>query len=66
MRQPVENEKLKALLKTAIVEVLEERQDLLQDAVVDALEEVGMAHWIIDPMAEGNCGRGTDSAREAS
>lgn len=48
MRQPVENEKLKALLKTAIVEVPEERQDLLQDAVVDALEEVGMARAIAE------------------
>jgi len=46
MGQPIENEKLKALLKSAIVEVLEERQDLLQDAVAAALEDVGMARAI--------------------
>jgi len=45
-RQTVENEKLKALLKTAIVEVLEERQDLLQDAIVGALEDVWMTRAI--------------------
>jgi ribosomal protein L12E/L44/L45/RPP1/RPP2 len=46
MVQPFESEKLKALLKSAIVEVLEERQDLLQDAVAAALEDVGMARAI--------------------
>ncbi len=47
-RLPVEDEKLKALLKTAIVEVLEERQDLLQDAIADALEDVGMIRAIAE------------------
>jgi hypothetical protein len=46
-RLPVEDEKLK-LLKTAIVEVLEERQDLLQDAIADALEDVGMVRAIAE------------------
>jgi hypothetical protein len=47
-RQPVEDKHLKALLKAAIVEVLEERQDLLQDALAGALEDVGMARAIAE------------------
>jgi hypothetical protein len=47
-RQPVEDEKLKALLKAAIVEVLEERQDLLEDAIASALEDVGMTRAIAE------------------
>jgi hypothetical protein len=44
----VEDEKLKALLETAIIEALEERQDLLQDAISDALEGVGMIRAIAE------------------
>lgn len=40
-----ENE-LKSLLKAAIVEVLEERRDLLRDILEGALEEVGLAYSI--------------------
>jgi hypothetical protein len=44
----VEDEKLKALLETAIIEALEERQGLLQDAIADALEDVGMIRAIAE------------------
>ena len=38
----VEERRLKALLKSAVVEVLEERHDLLRDAVVESLEDMAM------------------------
>ncbi len=38
----VEEHRLKGLLKTAVAEVLEERQDLLCDAVRESLEDVAM------------------------
>jgi hypothetical protein len=34
--------KLKRLLKDAVVEVLEERRDLVRDALADAVEDIGM------------------------
>jgi hypothetical protein len=34
--------KLKKLLKAAVVEVLEERRDLVRDAVVEAVEDIGL------------------------
>jgi hypothetical protein len=36
-------EQLKELIKTALVEVLEQRQDLLHDAVQEALEDIALA-----------------------
>lgn len=42
----VEDERLKELFKTAIVEVLEERGELLRELVVEALEDVGLARAI--------------------
>lgn len=38
--------KLKTLLKAAIVEVLEERRDLVQDALADAVEDIALARAI--------------------
>ncbi len=37
---------LKDLLKAAIVEVLEERRDLLREILEEALEDVGLAYAI--------------------
>jgi hypothetical protein len=34
--------KLKKLLKAAVVEVLEERRDLVRDAVAEAVEDIGL------------------------
>lgn len=42
----VEEHRLKGLLKTAVAEVLEERQDLLRDAVRESLEDVAMIRAI--------------------
>ncbi len=42
----VEERRLKALLKTAITEVLEERQDLLRDAVRESFEDVALIRAI--------------------
>ena len=38
----VEEDKLKELLKTALVEVLEERGDLVRELVAEAVEDVAM------------------------
>ena len=37
---------LKAIFKAALVEVMEERRDLIRDAVEDALEEIALARAI--------------------
>jgi hypothetical protein len=42
----VSEQQLKEVVKTAIVEVLEERSDLIRDIVEDALEDIGMAKAI--------------------
>ncbi len=39
-------EQLKELLKTAFIEVLEERRDLLHNVVEEALEEIALARAI--------------------
>jgi hypothetical protein len=38
----VSEEQLKEVVKSAIVEVLEERSDLIRNLVEDALEDIGM------------------------
>jgi hypothetical protein len=40
--------RIKYLLKAAVEEVLEERRDIVRDAVVDALEDLGMTRAIQD------------------
>lgn len=46
MNISVSEDQLKELLKSAIIEVLEERSDLLRDIVEEALEEVALAQAI--------------------
>ena len=41
-----EERRLKGLLKTAVIEVLEERQDLLRDALRDTLEDMALIRAI--------------------
>jgi len=41
-----EDAKLKMLLKAAVVEVLEERRDLVRDALADAVEDIGLVRAI--------------------
>jgi hypothetical protein len=42
----VDEDKLKDLLKTAIMEVLEERKDLVRDLLEEALEDIGLVRAI--------------------
>ena len=41
-----EETKLKKLLKAAVVEVLEERRDLVRDALADAVEDISLVRAI--------------------
>jgi hypothetical protein len=43
---PLEDERLKALFKTALLEVLEERKDLLREVIEGTLEEIALARAI--------------------
>jgi len=42
----LDEEKLKELLKTALVEVLEERKEVLRDLIEEALEDIALARAI--------------------
>jgi len=42
----IEEDRLKELVKTAIVEVLEERRELVRDAFEEALEDVALVRAI--------------------
>jgi len=46
MERTVSKQETKALLKEALVELLEERQDLFLETLIQALEDVGLAHAI--------------------
>jgi hypothetical protein len=46
----IDDAKLKRLLKSALVELLDERQDLMRDAVAEALEDVGLRRAIHEGM----------------
>lgn len=39
----INEERLKDLLKSALVEALEERRDLVQDIVEEAMEDIGLS-----------------------
>lgn len=43
---PVDDEKLKELLKQAVVEVLEERRDFVRELLEEALEDIALARAI--------------------
>ena len=46
MELAINQEQLKEIIKTALVEVLEQRQDLLHDVVQEALEDIALARAI--------------------
>jgi arginine deiminase len=46
METLINHDQLKELLKAALVEVLEERRDLIHDIIEEALEEVALARAI--------------------
>lgn len=45
-KAPIEEDRLKELVKTAIVEVLEKRRELVRDVFEEALEDVALVHAI--------------------
>jgi hypothetical protein len=46
MEAAINQDQLKDLIKAALVEVLEERQDLLHEAIAQALEDMAIARAI--------------------
>jgi DNA-binding phage protein len=48
MQPSMNQEQLKNIIKTALAEVLEERQDLLHEAVAAALEDISLSRAIKD------------------
>ena len=46
MTYTVDSAELKKLLKTAMVEVLEEKRELVRDAVAEAIEDIGLIRAI--------------------
>lgn len=42
----IDEDRLKDLLKSAMVEVFEERRDLMRDLIEEVLEDVALAHAI--------------------
>ena len=46
MTYTMDSAELKELLKTAMVEVLEEKRELVRDAVADAIEDIGFIRAI--------------------
>ncbi len=49
--------RLKALFKTALVEVLEERKDLLRDAIEETVEDIALALAIEEGRLTGEVSR---------
>ncbi len=43
---PLDDERLKDLFKTALLEVLEERKDVLRDLIEETLEDIALARAI--------------------
>jgi hypothetical protein len=52
---PLDDARLKALLKAALLELLEERKDLLRDIIEESLEDVALGRAI-------EAGQGTEDA----
>ena len=50
---PLDEEKMKSLVKAALIEVLEERGDLLREAVEDAVEDYALARAIDEATQRG-------------
>ena len=50
---PIDDAKLKALFKSALVEVLEERKDLLRDAIEETIEDIALARATEDRCRTG-------------
>jgi hypothetical protein len=48
---------IKKILKTAVIEVLEERRDLFREAIEEALADLGMTRAIEEGLKTGNVSR---------
>ncbi len=57
MIETIDEARLKKLLKTAVVEVLEERSDLVSDAVAAAVEDLAMVRAIREGSHSGDISR---------
>jgi hypothetical protein len=57
MATTFDEEKLKDILKAALVEVLEERRDLVQDIVEEAMEDFALARAIEQGLASESASR---------
>lgn len=53
----LEDERLKSLLKAALVEVLEERKDILRDLIEETLEDIALARAIEQGQRTGEATR---------
>jgi hypothetical protein len=53
MKAAKKSNDLKQTVKAALIEVFDERQDLLRDALAEALEDIGMAHAIEEGLKSG-------------
>lgn len=53
----VDDNKLKDIMKQAIIEVIEEKKDVVHDILVDALEDVAMIHAIQNGEGSGSASR---------
>lgn len=54
---PFDEDILKRVFKAAIVEVLEERRDLVRDLLEEALEDIGLVYAIADGEHTANVSR---------
>ena len=54
----MDDARLKALFKTALVEVLEERKDLLRDVIEETLEDIALARAIEEGRRTQDASRG--------
>ena len=57
MQTVVNETQIKDLFKTALVEVMEERRDLIRDAVEEALEEIALVRAIEEGKNSGEASR---------
>jgi len=55
---PSEDDRLKELFKTALIEVLEERKDLLRDVLEESLEDIALTRAIDTGQRSGEVDRG--------
>ena len=44
----ISHDDLKTIIKESFIEVLKERKDLLEDAVIEAVEDIGLARAIAE------------------